>query len=132
MYHIKSPKLDESEIKHYYSTEPGSSGSPILLINNQKLIGIHYGSSEHFEFNKGTLLIYAIIEFQKINNNLLIINKEEKIIKKINNYIIGEFDNKEDNQYIRIINSYEQMNREKKFYEYKKEYENEKEIKDNC
>ena len=46
----KSPLLNESEIKHYCSTEPGSSGSPILLINNQKLIGIHYGSSEHFEF----------------------------------------------------------------------------------
>ena len=31
----KSPLLNESEIKHYCSTEPGSSGSPILLINNQ-------------------------------------------------------------------------------------------------
>ena len=102
----KSPLLNNSEIQHYCSTEPGSSGSPILLINNQKLIGIHYGSSEHFEFNKGTLLIYAIIEFQKIKNNLLIINKEGKTIKEIDNYIIGEFDIKEDNQNIRIINSY--------------------------
>ena len=117
----KSPLLNNSEIQHYCSTEPGSSGSPILLINNQKLIGIHYGSSEHFEFNKGKLLIYSIIEFQKIKNNLLIINKEGKTIKEIDNYIIGEFDIKEDNQNIRIINSYEQINRENKFYYYKKD-----------
>ena len=60
------------------------------------------------------------------------INKEEKIIKEIKNYIIGEFEIKEDNKNIRIINSYEQLNRELKFYKYEKEYENEKEIKENC
>ena len=48
------------------------------------------------------------------------------------NYIIAELYVKEDNQNIRIINSYEQSNREKKNIEYKKENENEKEIKDNC
>ena len=127
----KSPELYESEIKHYCSTEPGSSGSPILLINNQKLIGIHHRSSD-YEFNNGTLLIYSIIEFQKINNNLNVINKEEKIIKEIDNYIIGEFDIKKDNKNIRIINSYEQCNREHKVYEYEKKCENEKEIKENC
>ena len=102
--------------------------------NNQKLIGIHYNSSEHFEFNKGTLLIYAIIEFQKIKNNLLIINEEGEIIENndINNYIMAEFDIKEDNRYIRIINSYEQRKREDNFYKYEKECKNEKEIKENC
>ena len=39
------------------------------------------------------------------------------------NYIIGELDIKEDEQNIRIINSYKESN---------KEYENEKEIKENC
>ena len=48
------------------------------------------------------------------------------------NYIIAELYVKEDNQKIRIINSYEQSNREDKYIEYKKENENEKEIKDNC
>ena len=61
------------------------------------------------------------------------IDKEgNKIIK---NCIIGELDIKEDNKNIRIINSYEQATRENKFnelIEYKKENENEKEIKDNC
>ena len=61
------------------------------------------------------------------------INKEEKIIKEIDNYIIGEFDIKEDNKNIIIINSYEQIKRERPFGEYyKKECENEKEIKENC
>ena len=109
-------------------------GSPILLINNQKLIGIHYGASKNFEFNKGTLLLYSIIEFATIKNNLLLINKEGKIIdnNENNNYIIGEFDINEDNQDVRIINSYEQFYKENYFLKYEKEYENEKEIKDNC
>ena len=130
------PQLNESEIIHYCSTKEGSSGSPILLINNQKLIGIHYGSSKQFEYNKGILIIYSIIELEKIKNNLLLINKEGEYInnneKEINNYIMGEFDIKEDNENIRIISSYEQYDRENNFVEYKKEYENEKEIKEKC
>ena len=59
------PKFINKEIQHNCITKNGSSGSPILLINNQKLIGIHYGSSEKFNFNKGVSIIYAIIEFQK-------------------------------------------------------------------
>ena len=55
------PDFNKSEIFHKCSTKEGSSGSPILLINNQKLIGIHYGASKNFEFNKGTLLLYYII-----------------------------------------------------------------------
>ena len=104
------PQINGSDIKHKCWTEPGSSGSPILLINNQKLIGIHYGYSDHFESNKWALIIYSIIEFQNIKNNLLMINKEGKEIKnnekKNDNYIIAEIDIKYNNQE-RIINSYE-------------------------
>ena len=127
------PNFNESEIFHKCTTKEGLSGSPILLINNQKLIGIHYGCSKQYDFNKGRLLIYAIIEFEKIKNNLLLIDKEGKYINnnENNNYIIAEFDIKEINENIRIINSYEQCCRENK-NEYEKEYENEKEIKENC
>jgi hypothetical protein len=45
---------------------------------------------------------------------------------------MAEFDVKEENQKIRIISSYEEYYKENKFDEYIKEYENEKEIKDNC
>ena len=52
------PYINNSEIRHKCNTKEGSSGSPILLINNQKLIGIHYGSSKQYNYNYGTLLIY--------------------------------------------------------------------------
>ena len=43
------------------------------------------------------------MEFSKIKNHLLIIHKQQ--------HIIGELYVKEDNENIRIINSYEQSNR---------------------
>ena len=121
---------NNSDITYNCNIKEGSSGSPILLLNNQKLIGIHCGNSKQYKYNKGKLLIYSIIEFSKIKNNLLIINKEGNNI--FMNYIIGELDIKYDQQNIRIINSYEELQRENKYFVYKKECENEKEIKDNC
>ena len=122
--------INNSNITHNCNIKEGSSGSPILLINNQKIIGIHCGSSKQNKYNKGRILIYSIIEFSKIKNNLLIINKGGNNI--FMNYIIGELDIKEVGQKIRIINSYEESRRENKYIDDKKEYENEKEIKDNC
>ena len=122
--------INNNEIIHNSNIKGESSGSPILLLNTQKLIGIHCSSSKHNIYNKGTLLIYSIIEFSKIKNNILMIDNKGRNIT--HNYIIAELYVKEDNQNIRIINSYEQSNRENKFIKYKKENENEKEIKDNC
>ena len=121
---------NNNDIYHNCNIKGESSCSPILLLNNQKLIGIHCSGSKHNKFNKGTSLIYSIIEFSKIKNNLLMINKEGNNITY--NYITAELDIEEDNQNIRIINSYEQATRENEYNEYKKENENEKEIKDNC
>ena len=50
------------------------------------------------------------------------------IQKEIQNYIIADINIKENNQLIRIINSYEECNKENPFDKYEKEYENEKEI----
>ena len=100
------------------------------MINNQKLIGVHYGGYKEDDYNLGTLIIYAIIEFQKKYNNNNEVNKIND--NKINNYIIAEFETKEDNQTIRIINSYEEARRENNRIIDKKEWYNEKEIKDNC
>ena len=68
-----------SDIYHKCSTEHGSSGSPILLIENQKLIGIHCGfhKEDEYKINIGKLIINSIIEFQKLNNDILI-NEEVK------------------------------------------------------
>ena len=56
------------------------------------------------------------MNFQKKNNLLFI----DKYGESYNNYIIAEFDIKEDNKNIRIINSYEQVNKEHKLYKSKK------------
>ena len=128
-------KLINSEIIHICNTKYGSSGSPILLVKNQKLIGVHYGTSNNHEINKGRLIIYSIIEFQKIKNNPIIIYKEGKnrgYEKILNNYISAEFDINKENRKIRIINSYEQYIKENNIGNREKEYENEKEIKENC
>ena len=121
--------LNNKKLYYQCNIKGDSSCSPILLTNKQKLIGLNNKNSKKYIYNKGNLLIYSIQEFSRIENNLLLINKKGEYI--INNYIIGEFDIKENNQNIRIINSYEQCHREDKLYEHKKEHENEKEIKDN-
>ena len=61
---IKSIDLSNNySINHLCSTDNGSSGSPILNVKTNKLIGIHKGSNKIFNFNKGTLLIYPFKEF---------------------------------------------------------------------
>ena len=81
--------ITESKINHKCNTDTGSSGSPILLLKSNKVIGIHYGSSSHnFSFNFGTLILKPILEFQKISNNLLVIKKNN--IKKNISIVRGE------------------------------------------
>ena len=73
------------DIKHVCCTEKGSSGSPILSILSQKVIGIHKGGKNHFNVNKGTFLKNPINEFIiKYNKNKYSdyknsLNTEEKI-----------------------------------------------------
>ena len=74
---------ENKTIIHYCNTEHGSSGSPILSLNSNKVIGIHYGGStnNNFEFNYGTYIKYAIDEMNKKYKNeinLKYITKEEK------------------------------------------------------
>ena len=125
--YAQSPEINDSQINHKCNADHGSSGSPILLINNQKLIGVHSGSYEKNNYNIGTLIIYSIIEFQNLYNNN--INREGN---KINNYIIAEFETNEDNEEIRIFNSFEECRRFNGWMKDIKEEYNEKEIRDNC
>ena len=85
------------DIIHLCSTDNGSSGSPILNLENNKVIGIHKQGSINFNFNKGILLKYPLNDFIK------------NIKKNKNNIIIGEINiNKNDiNKDIKIINSFE-------------------------
>ena len=64
-YGIIKSRFEEKQYDfiHYCSTEFGSSGSPILNIYNNKIIGIHKKRSENYNFNVGSFLYYSIKEF---------------------------------------------------------------------
>ena len=71
----------DTKINYQCNTDACSLGSPIILLENNKVIGIHCGTSENLGFNFGILLIQSIIDFQKIsedNNYKLIIKNETK------------------------------------------------------
>lgn len=74
------PKFDGKQIQHKCQTKPGSSGAPILLSDNQKVIGIHCGFPKDSDFNEGLLIIYPIIE---LNNNINIIKIDKKSEEKL-------------------------------------------------
>jgi len=93
--------LDKYEIRHKCSTENGSSGSPILNLETNKVIGIHKKGSINFEFNIGTYLKYPLIDFIQKNKNKIVINQNSNfnIISNMNkqnndvNYNNASFNN---------------------------------------
>ena len=93
--------INNYEFNHNIPTDEGSSGCPIILLNNNtnlaQVIGIHKDSGNSKELNCGTFI------GEIFNDDL----------NKNNNYIIAEIEIKEDdiNKDIRIINSYEEYQR---------------------
>ena len=59
--------VDKKEFHHLCNTEGGSSGGPILLLKNLKVIGFHNSSPLHINCNIGTFIKYPIEEFIKSN-----------------------------------------------------------------
>ena len=123
--------LNDYEFKHNIDTEKGSSGSPIIIPNTLKVIGIHkQGDKRDFKIN------YASFIGRIFKDNMLNKNVNAKINKSLNltnnNYIIGEINiSKNDiGKNIRIINSYEEYCRNNTWMPNKEEYRNEKEIKE--
>ena len=82
--------LKNTELFYRCNIKRSSSGSPILLSNNQKLIGIHK-NSKNYKYNKGNLLIYFII--------LIFISS---IISKLLYYYLGIYLTKN----IKLFNKY--------------------------
>ena len=77
-------QLVDKKINHSCSTDKGSSGSPILDLDSFKVIGIHYGSSDNFQFNKGMFMKNIVFKFNNfmqkgINNKSNINNKIESM-----------------------------------------------------
>jgi surface protein len=136
-------EIYDYEFDHNISTEDGSSGSPIILLNNNinliQVIGIHKNADNITKLNGGTFIgeLFKEINFNsekndKANESQIKLKKEKSLNKNNeNNYIIaGIYINDKDiNKDIRIINSYEEWMR--KNYpkdELKEKYMNEKEI----
>jgi len=85
-YGILNEIQNEYNIIHYCSTDHGSSGSPILKLSNQKIIGIHKEGVPKHNYNRGTLLKYPINEYlNKINNEIQFYNYSKLNRIKINN-----------------------------------------------
>ena len=98
---IKNIATDQFNIKHNCTTKGGSSGGPIINLENLKVMGIHKGADKNKSLNCGTLLKIPIDEFNKLNydsnkifspiifppNNSLQSNdsiiKDEPIIEKV-------------------------------------------------
>ena len=76
------------DFTHFCCTEHGSSGSPILNIINNKVIGIHKQGGVK-NYNIGCFLYYSIKEFINIYNNehskLLNLNENDANINELSN-----------------------------------------------
>ena len=146
----KITAINGYEFTHNIPTEQGSSGCPILLLNNNtnciQVIGIHKKGKSESGINMGTFIGEIINE---INNNglreILKYNSVEKIIKenipqdfddinpeKEGNYIISDLyiSSFDKSKYIQIINSHENCQRtEYLYFQHDEELNNEEEIK---
>ena len=78
-------KIDKYEIQHLCCTKNGSSGSPILYLKSNKVIGIHKNSSKNDNFNGGTLLNVLLNDIiYKIKKKKNGVNKSTEIINDNN------------------------------------------------
>ena len=102
---FKKIETDGFNMNHYCCTEKGSSGSPILLLTNNKIIGIHKeGLSSLFEFNKGTFLKEPINEFLNNLNQKISQSKVEDDISYLNK--ITDININYDNNKNNLLKSY--------------------------
>ena len=71
----KDINISKDRIIHYCSSERTSGGAPILNLENNKVVGVNFGSSQHYNHNLGTYLKYPIEDFQRDNNLIKIYNE---------------------------------------------------------
>lgn len=63
---------------HDCDTEKGSSGSPILCLENNKVIAVHFGSLKELKGNLSSLIFPAVNEFLNTNNKLKVVDEVNK------------------------------------------------------
>ena len=76
---------EDNNIEHTCSIKPGSSGSPILNLNNNKVIGVHKGAATNNKnWNLGTFIKEPINKFyqEEMNNNKTDLLEDKKEIYK--------------------------------------------------
>ena len=81
-------KIVDDIIYHKCATEKGSSGAPIINLNNFKIIGIHQGTNEVLSLNSGILLTNIIKDFNQTKNS-----NEKKILYFHNGRYEGDYKN---------------------------------------
>ena len=62
---LKNIEEDNFTIRHLCQSNPGSSGCPIINLNNNRLIGIHKGAAKSKNWNLGTFIKIPLEEFNK-------------------------------------------------------------------
>ena len=97
---FKSMDIDSNFIRHTCSTEKGSSGAPIILLDSLKVIGIH-STDSRLNFNTGRFIKNTISLFIK-NFEKNQVNK--KIIDKINTNKINIPKTQRNNKYLKTEN----------------------------
>ena len=115
---FKSIDIDSNFIRHTCSTEKGSSGAPIILLDSLKVIGIH-SSDSRLNYNTGIFMKNTISlfiknfeknqvnkkNFAKINTNKINLTK----IQRNNKYLKTE-DRKNNNIHQFFINDKLKLN----------------------
>ena len=81
--------IDGYNINHFCCTDSGSSGSPIIDLLNNKIIGIHKQVIRSWNINQGTYLKNPINEFIK-NNIIKNINNKVEITLDIKNVDVNK------------------------------------------
>ena len=90
----KISEINGYEFSHDIATDKGSSGSPVLLVCNSKLIGIHKQGNYIKKINEGTFIGIII---DKLKKQLMNPKKVNALIMDNNNYIEQISDNNNRN-----------------------------------
>ena len=119
-------KIDKYEITHDVDTLNGSSGSPILLENTTRVLGIHKQGHRFKKINYGNFIYPIIKGFESSNNDLdKIIEISDKQENQVKNIITKEKNkNKEEPKIIMKENDNNKMNNLKKINKNIKDEEN--------
>ena len=105
--------INENEFVHDINTERGSTGCPIILLSNLKVIGVHIGCMKEKELNFGNFIDKIIKEIcisNKTSNDLQSLDKNKIVFDNNNSKILSNnLDNSSNNNKIKgdfISNNY--------------------------